>query len=185
METERKCGHLLKLHIGCGTRRLPGYVNIDHRPEVEPDKVMDAMHLVYEFGEDSADEVYACHLLEHFKRPSSFLAECHQVLRYHGVLRLSVPDLDEIFGAYNAGVHLSRLSGLIWGGHNFEGDVHHHGWDFEELAQLLRMHCFYDVQRWWPRHTFPAGYHDISYAKVYTSETEEYAVSLNVKAKKI
>jgi len=176
----------LKLHVGCGTRKLPPpYINIDHRAEVEPDKVLDAIHLEHEFGTGSVDEIYACHLLEHFRSPSIFLTECHRVLKYHGVLRLSVPDMNEIFGAYNAGVHLDRLSGLIWGGHKFEGDVHYRGWDFEGLAQLLRVHNFFDAQRWWPQYTFPEGYHDISYAHVYNVVGVSFPMSLNVEAKKI
>lgn len=180
----RRCGRPLRLHLGCGTRRLSGYINVDAREDVEPDIVSDVLKLDWvESG--TVDEVYACHVLEHIPNPKVALQEWHRVLMYHGVLRLSVPDMFGIFDAYNAGVHLERLSGLIWGGHKYVGDNHFHGWDFEELAQLLRVCGFFDVRKWWPEAVFPAGYHDISYARVHSRETEEFRVSLNVRGLKI
>lgn len=178
---------MIKLHVGCGTRKLPEpYINIDHRQEVEPDKLSDALSLCYNFGEHSVDEVYASHLLEHFKNPGLFLRECYNVLKYHGVLRLAVPDIRGITEAYcRGGVQLERLSGLIWGGHKYEGDVHYHGWDYEGLAQLLRVHKFFDVHPWNPEEIFPKAYHDISYARITNENGFSWSASLNVEAKRI
>lgn len=182
--SECRCGKPVRLHLGCGTRKLPHYINVDAREEVHPDVISDVLKL--EWVEDgTVDEVYACHVLEHIPNPKVALQEWHRVLMYHGVLRLAVPDMFEIFSAYNAGVHLSRLSGLIWGGHKYYTDHHFGGWDFEELAQLLRLNHFFDVQLWWPEVVFPPGYHDFSYGRVFSAQTEEFRTSLNVRALKI
>ena len=101
-----------KLHLGCGTRKLEGYINIDVRSEVKPDIVADITHLGA-LGLENVSEIYACHVIEHLKNPGAVLLRWNGVLEYHGVLRLSVPDIDGIFGAYNAGVHLSRLKGQL------------------------------------------------------------------------
>lgn len=57
----------MKLHIGCGGTRLPGFVNIDVNPDCQVDVVMDLPKdsLTRQFGENSVDEIYSCHALEH------------------------------------------------------------------------------------------------------------------------
>lgn len=173
----------MKLHVGCGTRHLLGYVNIDTRAEVHPDLVMEAMEVHKNYSD--LDEIYACHVLEHFREPDHVLKHWRKALKQHGILRLAVPDMDAILGAYNAGVSLPRLSGLIWGRQDYPENTHYHGWDYETLANLLRETGYYDVERWWPWDVFPEDYHDISYGRICTYETEQYQISLNVQAKKI
>jgi predicted SAM-dependent methyltransferase len=173
-----------KLHLGCGTRHLEGYLNIDIREEVKPDLVADITNL-QALGLENVSEIYACHVIEHLENPGAVLQSWADVLEYHGVLRLSVPDLFNIFDAYNAGVHLSRLKGLIWGRQDYTGNAHLHGWDFETLADLLRECGYFNAHRWWPRREFPHGYHDFSYALIHTNETEVYHMSLNIMGWKI
>lgn len=174
-----------KLHVGCGARRLPGYIHVDKRASVFPDVLCDVDHLGDQIEVNSVDEIYACHVLEHLSSPARTLLLWADLLKQHGILRIAVPDLEGIFEAYNAGVTLPRLSGLIWGRQDYPENTHYHGWDYETLANLLRETGYYDVQRWDPRYIFPIGYHDISYAKIFSSEGEEFCVSLNVEAKKI
>lgn len=174
-----------KLHLGCGTRRLEGYISIDSRSEVKPDIVADITNLSA-LGLEGVSEIYACHVIEHLKKPGAVLLHWNDVLEYHGVLRLSVPDMLVMSLAYvNYQVSLNRLSGLIWGRQDYKGNRHLHGWDFETLASLLRECNFYDVRQWSPDCLFPSGYHDFSYAKIYTQTNKEFSVSLNVEAKKI
>lgn len=54
------------------------------------------------FPDGSFDAVYASHVLEHMAAEDShgFVAECSRVLRTGGVLRLVVPDLEEIARTY-------------------------------------------------------------------------------------
>ncbi len=62
------------------------------------------------FPDRSFDVVYHSHVLEHLSKSeaSKFLKECSRVLRPQGVLRVVVPDLEEI--ANNSSEQALRLS---------------------------------------------------------------------------
>ena len=58
----------MKLHIGCGERFLAGYKHYDVRKVgAHIDYVGKADDLSI-FDDNSIEEIYACHLLEHFGR---------------------------------------------------------------------------------------------------------------------
>jgi SAM-dependent methyltransferase len=61
------------------------------------------------FEDDTFDVVYHSHLLEHLDRrdASSFLKECHRVLKQSGIIRVVVPDLQLIIKRYVSSI--SRL----------------------------------------------------------------------------
>lgn len=84
-----------RLHIGCGQRLLPGWVNTDlvaHQPGVVTDVAL--TDLLYETG--SVDEILAEHVLEHLSFAEEALAwpEMARVLRPGGRLTLEVPDFE-------------------------------------------------------------------------------------------
>ena len=56
----------MKLHLGCGNRRIDGFVNIDVMESDAVDLTSDVMKLPYE--ENSVDLIYGCSMLEHFGR---------------------------------------------------------------------------------------------------------------------
>ena len=58
----------MKLHIGCGEKYLPGYKHVDARNFPHVDYVTDKLDKLEMFENDSVDEIYACHILEHFPR---------------------------------------------------------------------------------------------------------------------
>lgn len=58
----------MKLHIGCGERFLPGYKHLDARKMPHIDYVTDKLHKLDMFDDNSIDEIYACHVLEHVPR---------------------------------------------------------------------------------------------------------------------
>jgi predicted SAM-dependent methyltransferase len=175
-----------KIHLACGLRRPPGYIHVDIRESVRPDVKSVATDFSWICCGQEAAEVYICHGLEHMIVPKGALETWHEVLCYHGVLRISVPDMGAIFSAYHDfGVTLPRLAGLIWGRQDYPENHHYHGWDFETLANLLRECGYFDVKLWEPQEVFPEGYHDYSYAVVHTEHGDSISVSLNVEAKKI
>ena len=57
----------MKLHIGCGEKFLPGYKHLDVREYPHIDYVTKADDLSM-FADESIEEIYACHVLEHFPR---------------------------------------------------------------------------------------------------------------------
>lgn len=63
------------LNLGCGetwSRAPKPWVNIDSRPEVEPDQVADLLDLPYD--NDSVEGIYAGHVFEHIPLPLVFAA---------------------------------------------------------------------------------------------------------------
>ncbi len=167
------------LHLGCGTRRLLGYIHVDSRSEVKPDVVADVTDL-HHFSDDYADLIYACHVLEHVSKPDvgRTLTEWHRVLKPGGVLRLSVPDFDVMARLYlEEGVHLIRLLGLLYGGQDYQGNAHHSTYNYETLAHRLAIVGFHSVRRWRPKKVLPKGYDDYSLAKINGK-----SVSLNIEA---
>ena len=87
----------LRLHYGCGSNILAGWVNIDlvERPGYACYNI-DIEHLPY--GDGKVDEVLAEHLLEHldFAAEQRVWREIARVLRSGGQLTLEVPDFDWI-----------------------------------------------------------------------------------------
>jgi predicted SAM-dependent methyltransferase len=98
----------LKLNLGCASRLLPGYVNIDidsfddiklryPNVEISADEVFlqgDFFNLDFEDG--SVDEIRAEAMLEHlsFLEESKFFYEVKRLLKPGGLLNFSVPDFD-------------------------------------------------------------------------------------------
>jgi len=89
------------LNLGCGHRFHPAWTNIDF---VSTGTGVIAHNLTQgiPFPDASFDVVYHSHLLEHLPKTAaeSFLRECYRVLRPQGVLRVVVPDLEQIASTY-------------------------------------------------------------------------------------
>ena len=56
----------MKLHLGCGNRKINGFVNIDIQESPAVDLIANIMELPYK--ENSIDTIYSCCMLEHFGR---------------------------------------------------------------------------------------------------------------------
>ena len=77
------------------------FLNIDILKSDAVDIVDDIRNLK-NFEERTIDTIYACHVLEHFSRKEYFsvLERWYNLLKPGGVLRLSVPDLEQWFNYY-------------------------------------------------------------------------------------
>jgi predicted SAM-dependent methyltransferase len=168
----------VKLHLGCGRRRLDGFVNIDSRASVKPDRVMDVTDLEG-IEDDSASLIYACHVLEHIPRPDVqiTLREWRRVLKAGGTLRVAVPDFDAVVSLRCVGVSMWRLVGLLCGRQDYPENTHYMVYNYEYLAWVLGEAGFYDIRTWQPDIVLPLDYDDYSRAKI-----EGQCVSLNVEA---
>ena len=120
------------LNLGCGQRVHPGWVNIDlvaRQPGVFACDLINGIPVETE----SADAVYHAAVLEHFRRPEAakFLQEIYRVLKPGGIIRVGVPNLEEICQTY-----LDKLHGALAGDEQASRD---YDWMvIEMLDQLVR-----------------------------------------------
>jgi predicted SAM-dependent methyltransferase len=87
----------LMLNLGCGQRYRNDWVNLDF---VSSDKNVLACNLNngIPYPNDYFEVIYHSHVLEHFtkKNAEKFIMECYRVLAPGGIIRVSVPDLEQI-----------------------------------------------------------------------------------------
>lgn len=178
----------MKLHLGCGSRHIPGFVHIDAQAAAHVDIVGSVARLP--MPEATVSLIYASHVLEHFNRAEykSVLAEWFRVLRSGGILRLAVPDFAACASIYyERGLEdgLSGLVGLIMGGQRNSYDFHKMIFDEEFLRRDLLDTGFREARRWDWRLTEHAGVDDFSQAYIpHLQKDGGRLMSLNLEAVK-
>jgi predicted SAM-dependent methyltransferase len=171
----------MKLHLGCGKKYLPTYTHIDAQKYDNVDIVADMSHLPY--PDQSVDEIYICHALEHFPRRQiwDILQEFHRVLIIGGSLRISVPDLESCMKHYEQTQDLGAIMGLLYGGQRNQYDYHFFGFDFKLMSQILSELGFSGVQRYDASQFLPPGFDDYSLCYIPHMDKENgRLMSLNV-----
>jgi SAM-dependent methyltransferase len=93
-----------RLHIGSGTRRIPGFLNLDVDGSLPGVDIVGDVRDLSGLGAGSFSSIYLSHVLEHIPVADveGVLAELHRILAEGGELRASVPDLDKICRLYVA-----------------------------------------------------------------------------------
>jgi predicted SAM-dependent methyltransferase len=180
---------MIKLHLGCGSKQIPGFVNIDINWTPAVDQVCDISQLTI-FEDASVDMIYACHVLEHFGRHefTTVIKEWHRVLRVGGLLRLSVPDFAACARIYlDGGIDDIRyVTGLMVGGQRNEYDYHKMIFDEPSLTQHLANIGFGQVQRWDWRNTEHSQIDDYSQAYLPHMDREHgMLMSLNLECRRV
>ena len=94
---------MLKINLACGNTFVCGdnWLNVDYssfNSSVLQANLLSRLPI----GDNSADLVYSSHFLEHIPRDKvdSFLLECWRILKPGGVLRLVVPDMENLCRTY-------------------------------------------------------------------------------------
>lgn len=103
------------LNLGCGDRYNPNWTNINFSSTGEG---VIAHNFKYgiPFPDESFDFIYHSHVLEHFPytEAETFIKECYRILRPQGILRVVVPDLEEIVKMYLYSLEKARSGSEIW-----------------------------------------------------------------------
>ncbi len=183
---------MIKVHLGCGKRFIPGFVHVDldDFPHIDHRHSITTLPM---FQDDSVDVIYACHVLEYFDRSTvmDVLGEWRRVLGPGGVLRLAVPDFEALVQVYGEDGDLNRILGPLYGRfpiHGPKGETtlyHQTVYDFANLEQVLIAAGFKDVRRYDWRQTEHKDYDDFSQAYIPHMDKENgLLISLNVEAVK-
>ena len=151
-----------RLHLGCGLRPMPDWLNVDGNGAPHVDLRWD-LRVPLPLASGSCRLIYSEHVLEHLVREEAdkFLIECCRLLKPGGKLRLGVPDAELYLQAYTEGrteffKGLGHLGGAVKElTHPIDvvnqmfrmGGAHQFAWDFAALASALEHAGFSDVQR--------------------------------------
>lgn len=174
----------MKLHLGCGNKKIDGFVNVDIRPDQSVD-IIDDISKLESIKNGSVDLIYASHVLEHFGRHEymSVLNRWYELLTEGGTLRLSVPDIKQVFQMYNNGTDLKKLWGFIYGGQTYDQNYHFIGFDFKTLSEDLIKVGFKETRLWDWSKTNHSHIDDFSQAYIPHMDKENgVLMSLNIEA---
>lgn len=146
----------MKLNLGCGKRRWPGFVNVDLK---DSDRDCDIRKLP--FADESADEIHAIHVCEHFLITEilSILKEWRRVLKTGGKLIVELPCWDKVR------IHISKDEAdnmtrwALYGAPKTHKDgipaVHKWCWSLDEFRHLLITAGFEAVKSEPPKYHVP------------------------------
>ena len=154
---------MIKLHLGCGTKHLEGYTNIDIRYLPGVDEVNN-IRFLRNYKENSVDEIYACHVLEHFGRweYKEVLRRWFEILKPGGKLRLAVPNFSSICEYYRQTSDHKPLLGLLYGGQDYDENYHFITFDYITLKQDISDIGFGSMGLWdtelYPEDDFSKSY---------------------------
>jgi len=131
----------MKLNLGCRNRPLPGFVGMDIDKHEDVDIVGDVSDLS-RFKDNSIEEIYASHILEHFPhtKTDKVLSEWNRVIIPSGKLYIAVPDFARCVELYQSIGMCEWLRNYIWGDQIYKTAFHYCGFDEACLASLL-MRC--------------------------------------------
>lgn len=93
----------MKIHLGCGTNYIEGWLNVDLDSPMADAHADLRKPLPY--NDESVNFIFNEHFIEHITREEgiAFLRECHRVLKRGGVFRVSTPDLRWLVSQYDGG----------------------------------------------------------------------------------
>lgn len=140
-----------KLNLGCGDKLLNDYINVDVASErlgSTPDVICDVRHLCY--GANTADEILAVHVVEHFWRWEvvEILKEWVRVLKPGGKLILECPNLISACEAFLKDPDSASLPGpegqrtmwVFYGDPKWKDPLMNHRWGYTPLSLARVMH---------------------------------------------
>lgn len=141
---------MTRLHLGCGTRYLKGYVNIDYPPsehtvqdQLVADLYADITRLHYSTG--SIDEIRLHHVFEHFPRQIALALLCRWCdwLSPGGVLRIETPDVMgsawALVSPFSSSRRKQQIVRHLFGSHEAAWAAHWDGWHKERFNHTLTM----------------------------------------------
>jgi SAM-dependent methyltransferase len=129
------------LDLGCGIAKINGAVGLDNAPLSGVDIVHDLLDFPYPIEDESFDNIYLRHVIEHFylNDIEKILNECSRILASDGVLQITVPHAFSI-SAFTDPTHKQFFtfgSGYFWG-KKYQKSYYS---DIDSCWELLNVEC--------------------------------------------
>jgi len=136
----------MMLDIGCGENSKKGDIGLDLRKTRSTDIVADARMLP--FNDESFDNVYSSHLIEHFshREVRNVLLEWIRVLKKSGAIEIRCPDLRARALLFFLSPSWQNVKN-IYGEQDYVGNQHRSGFSFRLLKHLLESCGVRNVKR--------------------------------------
>lgn len=136
-----------RLHVGCGENYFDGWINADLNRHAD---VIVLLQKRLPIPDKALERIYLEHVLEHvsYEIGVYFLREALRTLKKGGVIRIAVPDLEDLVAGYFQD-DWKRFDWVNWPEHSFiqtRAEMlniafrwwgHRHLYDCEELARAL------------------------------------------------
>ena len=129
----------MKLHLGCGTKKIDGWINIDSIGAFQPDLVHDITQPL-PYPDLSVDEILAEDLLEHFDKYLRYVVvyEWVRVLKVGGRVTLQVPNFKKILFKYFKFGYDNFVDFIfgenMWNSKTYLGHFGNHKWGYSEKS---------------------------------------------------
>ncbi len=127
--------HPLKLHLGCGTKRMDGWVNVDAVKACHPDLVHDLCEPL-PYPDMSVDVILAEDILEHFDKYMRYIvfSDWARVLKIGGEMTLQVPNFKKLllrFFKFGFDNFVDMVYGEnMWRSEIYNGHYGNHKWGY-------------------------------------------------------
>ena len=174
----------INLHLGCGKRNFPNFINIDSARYKHLDFCTSVDNLNF-IPQNSCDYIYASHVLEYFDFESAkkILNIWRKLLKKHAMLRISVPDLNSLIKVYNKTKDIKKIIGPMYGKINNNNSFIYHKflYDFKTIFKLLKSVGFRKIKKYDWRKTFHSKFDDHSQAYFpHMDKKNGIQISLNI-----
>ena len=125
----------MKINIASGGKDIDGYLNVDD--------------IIYPLTYENLDEIRASHILEHFGHVESLAVLINWVdaLKVGGILKIAVPDLDDLMRRRALG-ETWEYEGILMGGQVDNRDYHKSIWNYEKLNYFMTKLDLDDIKTW-------------------------------------
>lgn len=137
------------LNLGCGSRYHKDWINLDFKSNSQYVIEYD-LRTSLPFDNESVDVIYTSHVLEHFSKcfAPKFLQECYRILKPKGIIRVIVPDLEQLMRNY-----IKFLDGAKNGDKDSQEKYE---WTMIELFdQMVRNHSGGEMLNYWKQNPMP------------------------------
>jgi predicted SAM-dependent methyltransferase len=132
------------LNLGCGQHYHPDWHNLDFvstGPGVVAHNLLEGIP----FEDAAFDIVYHSHVLEHFSKKDGqkFINECYRVLKPGGIIRIAVPDLEQLTKEYLGNLEKALQENSPLNAANYDWSV------IELLDQMVRDRSGGEMAAYW------------------------------------
>ena len=134
------------LNLGCGSRFHKDWINLDfvsNNEFVIPHNLESGIP----FNDNFAEFIYHSHVLEHFSKTEGekFIKECYRVLKPNGVIRIAVPDLEQLAIEYIKALNEATINDNELSQANYKWSV------IELIDQLVRKKSGGEMLEYWKK----------------------------------